>query len=340
MASDGPTALSNRNNAHSTVKLEQIHEGAFIIHGVVGGRPLYLPLLVEDEQAVLIDTGCASDFHNLVWPALAALHIDSKRLRTVIVTHCDFDHQGGNSAVVAACSGVQLFCGAADRAQIESPEVLLSQRYDAYRQDHDIFYDENTKRWIRDELGAPQPMDGVFFGGERLQLGSDRQLEIVPLAGHSRGHIGVLDLKYRTLFGGDAIHGSGYLDLEGKAALCPTYLYTDAYRATTRRIEQLALDTYVGCHWPIKRGLEIKAFCAESRAFVERARQMILECLRTKSAGASLRELCQQVGPLLGQWPASIHNELCYAFVGHLNELRSSHVITENRSTRPVTYSL
>ena len=320
--------------------LEKLYDGAYLIHCAVGGRPLHLPLLLGPTHAVLIDTGCAADFTGAILPALRALKLDPARLTHAINTHCDFDHQGGNSAVMAACPSVRLYCGEADRVQIESPDRLIALRYDAYRRDHGISYGNGVRQAIRRELGEPQSVDGIFRGGELLRLDADRELEILHLPGHSCGHLGVLDRKHQTLFGGDAIHGKVYLDLAGNPALCPTYLYVQPYLETIRRIEKMPIETYVGCHWPIKRGGEITAFCSESRTFVEDAQQLILDFLHDHPQGSTLRELCLQVGPRLGDWPAAVNIELCYAFAGHLADLTSRNVISENRSLKPFIYSL
>ena len=319
--------------------LEQLYDGAYLVHCAVGGRPLHLPLLVGPARAVLIDTGCAADCAGAILPALRALQIDPAQLTHVINTHCDFDHQGGNSAIMAACPAARLYCGEADRVQVESPDRLIALRYSAYLRDHGIFYDDATRQAIRRELGEPLSVDGVFRGGEVLSLAVDRELEILHLPGHTRGHLGILDRKHHTLFGGDAIHGKGYLDFAGKPALCPTYLYVQPYLETIHHIGQLPLDAYVGCHWSVKRGADISAFCNESRTFVENAERLILDHLRTQQQGSTLRELCLQVGPQLGDWPAAMNIELCYAFAGHLADLTSRNVISETRSPGPFTYS-
>ncbi len=320
--------------------IQKLYEGGYLIHGTVGGRALQLTLLVGRDQTVLIDTGCASDVAALILPALAAVRVEPGRITHVINTHCDFDHQGGNSAMLEACPAASLVCGVADRPEIESPDVVIERRYDAYRRDHAIFYDEAALAFIRRALGAPQPVNRAFVGGEFVRLEKGRELEILHLPGHSHGHLGVLDRKHRTLFGGDAIHGSGCLDEQNRPALCPTYLHVQPYLETIRRIEHLALDTYVGCHWPVKRGAEIKAFCAESRSFVENAGQQILARMRGASEGVTLRELCLELGPQLGDWPASAHIELCYAFAGHLADFVERKLVVENRSTTPFTYHL
>ncbi len=227
-----------------------------------------------------------------------------------------------------------LCCGDADREQVESPEVIYAQRYDAYH-GQGIFYDSEKRHGLMECLGEPQAVDLTFRGGERLRLDREWEVEIVHLPGHSRGHLGVLDRKHSALYGGDAIHGSVYLDRQGKPALCPTYLYVPPYLQTIRFIEHLGLSVYCGCHWPVKRGKEIQDFCVESRLFVERAEALLLEALRQPK---TLKELCFEVGPKLGSWPASVNAELAFAFSGHLDKLEREGRIEEIVSSSPKAY--
>jgi glyoxylase-like metal-dependent hydrolase (beta-lactamase superfamily II) len=222
----------------------------------------------------------------------------------------------------------------ADREQIESPAALFQIRYDAYRP-QGIFYDAETRQGIMASLGEAQAVDLTFRGGERLRLGPDWEVEILHLPGHSRGHLGLLDLKHRALFAGDAIHGSVYLDVHGKPALCPTYLYVPAYLQTIRFIEHLSLDGYCGCHWPVKYGPEIKAFCEESRQFVDQAERLLLEALKQPK---TLKELCFEVGPKLGGWPVPVNAELSAAFAGHLHKLEDKGAIQTVAGRDPKAY--
>jgi glyoxylase-like metal-dependent hydrolase (beta-lactamase superfamily II) len=312
----------------------KLFDNVYLLEGEVGGRPLWLPLLVGEWKVLLLDTGCASDVGNLILPLLAKLGLGPSRLSVIINTHCDLDHQGGNHALKQAAPQALLCCGDADREQIESPEAIYRLRYDAYRA-QGVFYDEPTRKGIMDALGRPQPVDLTFQGGERLRLGPDWEVEILHLPGHSHGHLGVLDLKHRTLFGGDAIHGAVYLNLKGEPALCPTYLHVAAYRQTIRFIQHLDLDFYSGCHWPIKRATQIPEFCAESRDFVDRAERLLLEALRQPK---TFKDLCFEVGPTLGSWPEKVNSELCFAFGGHLRQFETEGRINVLDDTKPRRY--
>lgn len=315
----------------------ELFGGVHLLQGVVGGRPLTLTLLVGTDQSVLMDTGCAQDVEGLILPALDELGLAPGRLSFILNTHCDLDHVGGNHGIKQAAPHALLCCGDADREQVESPEALYARRYDAYRRDHGIYYEGATRDWILSSMGGAQPVELTFRGGERLRLGPGWEVEIVALPGHSRGHLGVLDRRHRALYAGDAIHGAVMLDLEGRPAMGPTYLYVDQYLDTIRLIENLDIDTYAGCHWPVKRGEEIAAFCAESRRYVEQAERLILEALA--ASPRTLRELCLELGPKLGGWPAAVNSEHCYAFCGHLSRLEGQGRI-EQLGGHPARYRI
>ncbi len=292
--------------------MKELFDGVYLLEGQVGVRPLYLPVFRGDYGVLLLDTGCSEHVDRLILPSLAELAIRPPDLRFVINTHPDSDHVGGNAGIKRWAPRALVCCGDADREVIDDPQQLFRTRYDVYRP-YGVFYPEEVARNIMRNLGDAQPVDLTFRGGERIRLSQDWELEVLLLPGHSKGHLGVLDRRNRALFGGDAIQGSVYLDVTGKPALCPTYLYPEAYLQTCQLIEHLDLVYYVSCHWPVKKDREIAEFCQETRAFVERAEFLL------KSAGTTdLREACLKLGPQLGSWPEPIHLELAYALAGHL----------------------
>jgi glyoxylase-like metal-dependent hydrolase (beta-lactamase superfamily II) len=292
--------------------MKQLFDDVYLLQGQVGARPLYLPVLRGEYGALLLDTGCAEHVNKLILPGFAELGIRPSDLRFVIDTHPDSDHVGGNHGMKLWAPQALLGCGDADRKMIDDPAELFRSRYDAYRP-HGVFYSDELAKNIRRDLGEAQPVDITFRGGERIRLSPAWDVQVLLLPGHSKGHLGLLDLRHGALFGGDAIQGSVYLDVTGKPALCPTYLYPETYLQTCQLIEHLNLDYYVSCHWPVKQGSEIAEFCQETRAFVERA-----DLLLRSSGITGLRDACVKLGPQLGKWPEAVHLELAYAMAGHL----------------------
>ncbi len=319
----------------------EIYTGSDLIECEIGGRPLYLPLLREGPRALLLDCGTRSHAARDVPANLSRLGLGDEDLTWLILTHPDGDHCGGVAEIKRRYPNAQFACGDADRDMVESPEYLFSFRYDAYRQDHGIFFDAKTAGEIKNCFSAPQDISLTFVGGEILRLGNHRILEIWHLPGHSHGHLGVYDRNHRALYYGDAIQGAGYQSLGGGWSLCPTYLYVDAYLQTIRHIETSEAEILVGCHWPVLRGKDaIHQFCQESRTFVARADRLIADYLRDHDYGVPLKELCEQLSDRLGKWPKDVCLELANAFSGHLDRGVELGTIEVDRSAHPVVYRL
>jgi glyoxylase-like metal-dependent hydrolase (beta-lactamase superfamily II) len=317
----------------------QIYPGADLIECEIGGRPLYLPLLREGREALLLDCGTRHHAAKDVPARLNHLGLGEEDLTWLIITHPDGDHCGGTAEIKRRYPKVRLACGDADIDLIESPEHLFAFRYDAYRQNHGIFYDSQTTEEIKNCASGPQEVTFTFVGGEIMRLGRNRLLEIWHLPGHSHGHLGIYDRSHRVLYYGDAIQGAGYRSVRGSWSLCPTYLYVNAYLQTIRTIENSAAETIVGCHWPVLRGKEaIRQFCAESRNFVAQADRLITDCVRNHASGVTLRELCEQLSDQLGEWPSAVSLELANAFAGHLDRGVESGRFEVDRSAYPFRY--
>jgi glyoxylase-like metal-dependent hydrolase (beta-lactamase superfamily II) len=299
--------------------MQKLFDGVFLLEGEVGGRPLQLMYLQGESASILLDTGCTNDPEDFIIPQIQEAGGDPADLTWIVITHSDLDHTGGNHQMKQHAPQAILACGDADRAASLGPDEIIALRYDAYRADHQIFYDDETQQAIREQCGQFQPIEATFVGGERIMLSPDWEVEIVALPGHSHGHIGLLDRKNAALYGGDAIHGRVYFGFDGTEKLPPTYLHVDEYLATIRLIEHLPISTFVGCHWPVKRGTEIGEFCVESRQFVEQADLLLRQYLREPH---TLREACVDLGPQLGGWPhGRLDLELVFALNGHLEQL-------------------
>jgi glyoxylase-like metal-dependent hydrolase (beta-lactamase superfamily II) len=318
----------------------EISPGIYLIAGTVGGRPLQLFLLRGPERTVLLDTGCAPDPEQIIFPYLKGLGLAPTDVDLIINTHSDVDHCGGNASFKRAHAGVWLTCGEADRALVEDPQVMWARRYNSSAARHGLAYDEAGQKWIMDMLGEAQAVDFTWRGGETLRLGPDWVVEIHATPGHTPGHLTVFDPRSCTALMGDAAHGAVYLDTSGKPALCPTYVHVESYLATLEALGRLDAVTLAGCHWPVKRGPEVAAFLDESRRFVERAEQVLLAELDRRAEGATLGELIGAAGPQLGDWPRSVDIELMYALNGNLERLIDQGRVKASEGETPRRYWL
>jgi glyoxylase-like metal-dependent hydrolase (beta-lactamase superfamily II) len=310
----------------------EVVDGIHRIEAEVGGRPLYLFLFLG-ERNLLLDAGCATTVEEFVLPYLDGLGRGPRDLDLLVITHSDLDHQGGAHALASANPGLTIACGALDRELVSDPEAIVARRYDAFRADHGIGYDDEATAWVREMCGSPQPVDQVFAGGERIVLAPDRELRVLPVPGHSPGHIALRDSRTGALFSGDCVQGSVYLGLDGTPKLCPTYTDVDAYLQTIGLIEALQPSELHGCHWPAARDAEVAAFLDESRAYVEDVDVLVRTCLTRGPGGLTLRELIERVnGRLDAPWDPGVVLELVYSLNGHVERLVQRGMVREKRN--------
>ena len=299
----------------------EILDGIHRIDAEVGGRPLYLFLFLG-ERNLLLDAGCSTTVAESVLPYLDSLGLGPRDLDLLVITHSDLDHQGGAHALASANPDLTVACGALDRELVSDPDAIVSRRYDAYRADHGIYYDDEALAWMREMCGAPQPMDTVYVGGETIDLGDNHDLRVLHVPGHSPGHLALHDTRTGALFSGDCVQGSVYLGLDGTPKLCPTYSHVDPSLNTIATIEALAPSELHGCHWPAARGAEVIAFLDETRAYIEHVDALAQSCFAEAPGGLTLRELIHGVNERLDEpWEPALAQELVYSLHGHAERL-------------------
>jgi glyoxylase-like metal-dependent hydrolase (beta-lactamase superfamily II) len=157
-------------------------------------------LLIESgDSLALIDTGygtadCRDPGANLGRPFTAvfapvcdpaetavaqvrALGLDPADVRQIAVTHLDLDHAGGLPDFPAA--EVHVF--APEREAALRPNLRERQRYRGAHFAH-------GPRWVEHAVAGDR-----WFGFESIRVlpGLDTDVALIPLAGHSRGHVAV-----------------------------------------------------------------------------------------------------------------------------------------------------
>jgi glyoxylase-like metal-dependent hydrolase (beta-lactamase superfamily II) len=291
----------------------------------LGERWLYC-YLVEGQRPLLIDTGLATTPEATLFPALARLGLSPARLGTVLLTHPDVDHFGGNAAVRRAAPGAALVGHAADRAWLESRARVLAERYGWYAA-HDLDYPPETLAWIRDHLGPDTPLTRLVAGGAWLDLG-DRRVQVLHLPGHSPGHLGVWDPESGSAIIGDAVMGEGLTDTAGQRVQPPPYFAVAPYLEAVARLEDLAPRHLLAAHFPAMDAATGARFLAASRAFVGEVQQAVVEALRTSGRPVSLKEATAAVDARVGPF-SFLGNELAGPVRAHLEDLtRTGQAVT------------
>ncbi len=302
------------------MEMIEILPGIHRIAQPLGERWLY-QYAIAGERPLLLDTGLASSPDAVIAPALIEAGLPLTDLDTVLITHADVDHCGGNAAMKRLAPGARFVAHAADRPLIESRGRLLADRYGWYDA-HDLAYPPETLAWMGDNLGPDTPLDRTIDDGAWLDLGG-RRVQALHLPGHSAGHLGVWDPDTRTALVGDAVLGRGLPDRAGRIISPPPYFSVGPYLATIARLERLAPATLLTAHYPVMRGADVARFLHESWRFVEEAGQAVADLLRAAPTALALKELTAGTDARVGPY-AVLGNELAGPVLAHVADLAAA----------------
>lgn len=313
----------------------EIYPGVIQIQSLFGPRNLFQYLFLG-ERLLLVDSGVAATPENVILPTLEKVGKRPNHLSMIITTHPDLDHQGGNAALRLAAPEALVACGEADRELVQDPRALYRLRYNHLRKTDDVGFEEKPSA----NAGRPCRVDIGLRGGERIAIANDWTLEVLHLPGHSHGHIGLYDPKYKAAFISDAVHGRGCPKADGQMAIPVTYYYVNTYLSTIRQLEALDLTALYTGHWPIMRGEEIADFLADSRVTVKRLQDKILKSLSTHTAGLTLKELIAEARDEFPEWPEETQELAMFSIQGHLDLLQASQKIHADERQLPRRWSI
>jgi glyoxylase-like metal-dependent hydrolase (beta-lactamase superfamily II) len=153
----------------------------------VGTRTLIRPQLVGSETAV---------------SQVRALGYDPSAVRHIVLTHADFDHAGG----IADFPSAEVHIFAAEHRALTAPPWRERIRYAIARHDW-----AHGPRWITHDVAGD-----TWFGFESVRVlpGSDADVVMIPLPGHTLGHTGIAIRRGDgwLLHAGDAFFNYGQLE--------------------------------------------------------------------------------------------------------------------------------
>ena len=293
-------------------------------------RMVYCHLLIGDQAAMLVDTGCAHNPAQDILPYMAEIGFDPARLTYILVSHSDIDHQGGNAPMKAAAPQALLMCHNLDEPWIADTEALIAGRYAQFEEDHGIGYGDAGKQGIR-EVTLSAPIDITLGGGEQFRLSADWVVEAVHTPGHTWCHLALYDPRTKTLISGEATMWTSILDDDWNPAMPPTYCYVDTYLSTQARLLAMDIAMLSSAHWPLQRGTDVAAFISESRSYCLHVERSLLD-FATANGAFTLRQAVETVGPRLGSWPAGANQDFSYGMLGNLNSLTQRGLLKSGRN--------
>jgi glyoxylase-like metal-dependent hydrolase (beta-lactamase superfamily II) len=202
-------------------------------------------LLVDGDEAALIDTGTAPNLPNLQ-QVLDQVKIGHDQVRYIIATHVHLDHAGAAGQLIEMMPHAQLVVHPQGARHMIDPAKLQAGAT--------AVYGEEKFKADFDRL-LPIPAERVIEATDRLTLDlGKRRLAIHDTPGHARHHIAIHDSASNGLFTGDTF-GICYPELAGPDGpfifppATPVQFDPQAWHATVDQLAALAPSALYLTHY-------------------------------------------------------------------------------------------
>jgi glyoxylase-like metal-dependent hydrolase (beta-lactamase superfamily II) len=190
--------------------------------------PVNIGVIKASGEAVVVDTGLDKDSGREIRKTLEE---EGLALRAIINTHSHADHYGGNDYLVRNL-GAEVYAPDVEAGIIQNP--VLEPLY--------LFHGAAPISSLRNRfvMAKPSPVHHILQPGKTTILG--RELEVVPLPGHSPNQVGVL--CGGVLFCADAVFSERVID----KYRIPVVQDVGSHLETLKRLASTRHGLYVPSH--------------------------------------------------------------------------------------------
>lgn len=267
----------------------------------------------------LFDTGVPSTPEAEFAPFLDELGYELGDVHTVVFTHADADHIGGNVALRDANPAVTYAAHVEDLPLIASVETIWDERYRGF-EPYGVEYGPDVVDWLDEMLPpADEPVDVGLRGGEELPLAGGRSLELYHTPGHTDGHLVAYEPESDVVIGGDVVYPEGAFDVHGDPLQPPPYVDADAYLRTIEFLRGLSPSTLSLTHFEPLHDEEVTAFLDRARDWVLGFEATLLSVLADADGPLTVPDLIERITDRRGSFGLDL--DLAFPIVSHLERL-------------------
>ena len=250
-------------------------------------------LLIGQDRVALVDATIPDSIERDLRPFLERLGLGLLQIDLVIVSHGHPDHVGGLAALKRANPALEILCSEGDQRWVENQDAMWQELFLRYP-DH-LSFDDEVRDYIVTTLGGePTAATSTLKPGDVVDLGG-MSLRAVDAAGHSPGHLALLESTNGLLFTGDAVQGSGISHVNTDACLPPLYEDYDAYVASLEGMTALAPEAVLSAHHDPQVGDAAARFLELSLSTAHRNHEIVTQLARADQATLTLPAVADQL---------------------------------------------
>lgn len=299
---------------HNPITQEEVATGIHMITSPLGGRRLQFYALQDGNSVTLFDAGLPGSVTE--WISQCKLRPTPSR---IVISHADADHLGDGNALRRNFPDILVLAHSADQPWIESPQLLVQERYNCVQSKHGIGYSQSELFALVESCGGGVHVDETISESDELLIDSE-PWTVLFVPGHSPGHIAIWNDHRHILLMGDAALGFGVPSYDGRLAMPPTHQFIEDYLATLKRLEQLDVEIALTGHWPPLDRSAFRRLVRDSQECVWRDLDFLRHQVRTRKF--TFAELMKTLNDRFRAWPEASDIHYFYALSGYLDYLK------------------
>ena len=281
-------------------------------------KPLWVYVL-EGDFCLWVDVGINVTPDESVIPYLvkSAPALWKKR-PLALITHADVDHFGGLGQLRRQRPDLIVLAHAADKTWIESPDVILRERYLMHEADG-ITLPAQRQATLAERGGGGGKVDLALSGGEIVDLGAAAgRWQVLHTPGHSSGHVVLWAAGRRWAIIGDAALDWGVPNDAGELIAPPPYYDVDAYEQSVRMLLAQNAERVFTSHYGILDRVQAERLYRNSLESIAVLESALRAVLGRSPEGIALEPLCREAGREAQRWPEALWPALADPISAHL----------------------
>lgn len=179
----------------------KIDEGLYVLELGPEERRMYLTMISDHENVILIDAGLPSQLEE-IRKEMIKIDVEFEKINKIIITHHDFDHIGSLSSVIKSSHNkIEVLAHLDEKSYIEGDKMPIKFTPERLSS---IPEDRRNKMIEQIRTLEKSKVDRTIEDEEELNYCGG--IKIIHTPGHTLGHICLYLEKYKTLVSGDALN--------------------------------------------------------------------------------------------------------------------------------------